>query len=558
MALDLRLGALLMVLAVALASVAPVVNVTSAQEAPSEEGAGEGAAHGLRTLVRVLSEGVERVRALLIRWEIPNESELWVRLEKVNESIANLTALIDEGKIEEAKHLARQLFKELALIVRDAARIKGVMEAAEIMLRAEIRHLNRTINVLLNLTVRLEKVNETVASEIRAELKELQGLLEEALRELDAGNLTKARELLLEVKEALKEVREKIEEVLEEVVKERVEVKLEELAGGLEVVASELEEKADELEAMGLSEAAEALREAATKIREAVVELRNATETGLEGVEEPEELVELIESVTAGMGALRKGFKLKHSMADSLIRVKARLVALGELASRVGDVLEMISEVIPTLPEEVKDEVEDLSGSLSTLRDLIRELVSEVEALDFTRVEELKAEIRELIDGIHKQVESIEEEIEWHGAMPLRGHLKILSRLLDDLKELLDELNEELEEGMEEREEYLKELIDDLIEVTEERVKEVIEELEERGVAGESRAGLEEVLSKLEIVEECVSVGDLESALNLLGDVGNDLKGIADDIEDEVDIKLALSLKKLAGFIERLVEISGE
>ncbi|HID41638.1 MAG TPA: hypothetical protein EYP33_05735, partial [Pyrodictium sp.] len=97
-------------------------------------------------LVLALETSIENARRLLERLGVPSDSPLWQRLSSIEEQVATVEQLLNEGKKSDAARFAGELFREIGSIVREAVREYSQAPAT---LAIEVRRLLAEERLLL-------------------------------------------------------------------------------------------------------------------------------------------------------------------------------------------------------------------------------------------------------------------------------------------------------------------------------------------------------------------------------------------------------------------------
>ncbi|BEP17885.1 hypothetical protein PYJP_12370 [Pyrofollis japonicus] len=283
-------SALFIVLALLVASLAPITSlarIAAAENQATTTNNSTNVSSSGYGIVIALRISVNNVEALFKTWGVPNGSELWEKLSEINESIAKVEELVKQGKINEARVLAAKLFKQLGLLVAEAAqqyarRVAGnttekALVIAEInrlaaMLRATLAALNATLH-RVDATIRwAAKANVTACNNVVEELRSLKKELSESIakgeellnetlalkRLVIQGNIT-ADEARKQVKELGEEIRDYVKDSMELVKEARIEAAKPHFCKAREELEKIVEKLRERIE--NLTEEAKKLRE---------------------------------------------------------------------------------------------------------------------------------------------------------------------------------------------------------------------------------------------------------------------------------------------------------
>ncbi len=123
------LAALLVVGVMLLASIGPLAQLAKAQQGEASASANVTVTSNITNtnagygIVIALNMSVENVAALFKMWGVPSNSSLWTKLQEINNTIPEIENLVKQGKPDEARQEAAKLFKELGLLVAEAAKL---------------------------------------------------------------------------------------------------------------------------------------------------------------------------------------------------------------------------------------------------------------------------------------------------------------------------------------------------------------------------------------------------------------------------------------------------
>ena len=123
------LAALLVVSVMLLASIGPLAQLARAQQGEANASANvtltsnvtnTSAGYGI---IIALKMSVESIAALFKMWGVPSNSSLWAKLQEINNTIPELENLAKQGELSKARQQAAKLFRELGLLVAEAAKL---------------------------------------------------------------------------------------------------------------------------------------------------------------------------------------------------------------------------------------------------------------------------------------------------------------------------------------------------------------------------------------------------------------------------------------------------
>ncbi len=522
--MHLRMYALLILLVIVLGIAAPLAStlaVAQTTTTPTNK--------GVDALVMVLRNAVERAQALFTRWNVPSDADVWEKLEEINNTIANVTSLVEEGKIDEARSLAIKLLREIAELVKDAAkeygeRVVNVTKEREhiVELRVKIRVLNNTISILLNLTVRVEKINATLAEELRKTLEEARAKLEEAVKALNESNISLAEELVDEVEDMVSEVKETINHVVSEEVKEEVHERIEKAIERIEKVIDMLEEKVEELMEKNLTAAAEQLKKAIARLQEVLEKLKNMTAEQLNITISPEMLAKIFMFTMREVHVVRDEVEHHEEHYKRVVEIEPYVKGLIGLVDGLMRALQQMSEHMRILPEDAKQIVENITLKLNELKTTIEELVNASQTGNETLVDDAKEKIEELVSNVTELIDELKDKL---GSKPMfMPILTLLARIKESLDHIPDYLEKVVEKAKEISEEAktrkMKKVLEDLEDVKEkiEDLVKMVRKMERRHHvnASEVRTRLKEMLKLVEQVKVQLKNNNTSEAIKLM------------------------------------------
>ena len=123
------LAALLVVGVMLLASIGPLAQLAKAQQGEASASANVTVTSNITNtsagygIIVALNMSVENVAALFNMWSVPSNSSLWTKLQEINNTIPEIENLVKQGKLDEARQEAAKLFRELGLLVAEAAKL---------------------------------------------------------------------------------------------------------------------------------------------------------------------------------------------------------------------------------------------------------------------------------------------------------------------------------------------------------------------------------------------------------------------------------------------------
>ena len=521
----LRMYALLILLAIVLGIAAPLANTLAVAQTTTTTPTNK----GVDALVMVLRNAVERAQALFTRWNVPSDADVWEKLEEINNTIANVTSLVEEGKIDEARSLAIKLLREIAELVKEAAREYGgrvvnVTKEREhvVELRVKIRVLNNTISVLLNLTVRVEKINATLAEELRKTLEEARAKLEEAVKALNESNISLAEELVDEVEDMVSEVKKTINHVISEEVKEKVHERIEKAIERIEKVIDMLEEKVEELMEKNLTAAAEQLKKAIARLQEVLEKLKNMTAEQLNVTISPEMLAKIFMFTMREVHVVRSEVEHHEEHYRKVVEIEPYVKGLIGLVDGLMRALQQMSEHMRILPKDAKQIVEDITLKLGDLKTAIEELINASQTGNETLVDNAKERIEELLSNVTELIDELKDKLgSKHMFTPI---LTLLARIKESLNHIPDYLEKVVEKAKEISEEArtrkvkrILESIEDLEERVEDLVK-IVKKIERKHHinASEVKTRLREMLKLIEQVKVQLKNNNTSEAIKLM------------------------------------------
>ncbi len=533
----LRVHALTILLTVVLGIATPLAStLASAQTTTTPTN------QGVDALVMVLRNAVERAQALFTRWNVPSDADAWRKLEEINNTIANVTSLVEEGRIDEARNLAIKLLKEVAELIKETAKeygehIVNVTKEREhiVELRVKIRILNNTISILLNLTVKVEKVNATLAEELRKTLEEARAKLEEAVKALNESNISLAEKLVDEVEDMVSEVRKTINHVISEKVKEEVHERIEKAIERLEKVIDTLEEKVEDLMEKNLTAAAEQLKKAIARLQEVLEKLKNMTVEQLNITVSPEMLAKIFMYTMREVHVVRDEVEHHEEHYKKVVEVEPYINGLLGLVDGLMKALQQVNEHMRILPEDAKQILANIASQLSELKTAVEELVDATQIGNETIVDEAKDKIDEIISNVTELIDELKDKL---GNKPM---LMPVLTLLARIKESIDHIPD-----------YLEKVVEKAKEISEEsktrRVRRVLEDVDELKEKIEDLVKMVRKIERKHHVNASEVRVRLENMLKLIEQVKVQLK----NNNTSEAIKLMLQLKQLVNETEKV------
>ena len=167
------LAALLVVSVMLLASIGPLAQLAKAQQGEASASANVTVTSNVTNtsagygIVVALNMSVENVAALFKMWGVPSNSSLWAKLQEINNTIPEIENLVKQGKLDEARQEAAKLFRELGLLVAEAAKLYASHAA----------HMNVTTARLLARINKLAALERAVMASLVSTLHHLEASL---------------------------------------------------------------------------------------------------------------------------------------------------------------------------------------------------------------------------------------------------------------------------------------------------------------------------------------------------------------------------------------------
>jgi pimeloyl-CoA synthetase len=443
-----KIGAVVLLLGLVAGSVPPALLPALAQDSGTEEHVrGYG-------LVIALRNAVERVSNIFETWGLPDDHEAWNTLSEINASIDQVEAYLLDGNIQDAKDLARELFTQLGDLVSSVAEELGIEvevdEITEIFVRIHI--LNRTINALEKAAERLltkegvdtEALNQSleILSEARQELSDIFEYVNTTAPE--DINVTYVNSVLDEIESKIETAKELIQTEAAGLLREKAREILAKALERIDFVIEKLNNTITHLREAGATRVATALEgiyERLTEIRGIIEDLYgNITE---ETTLPPKVEIALIASELEMLGAFHivaVSYQVGFTMMEAhRMAIGGFIIAIDELNNAV----ERIINLFPTLPQDMKDKLLNITSDIDNFVDLFKNLSIVAVRGNEEGVEELKLEIQELISEIRTEIDELLSE---GGRIPgITQYLNQLDRLLGLVENKLDDIVTRLE-----------------------------------------------------------------------------------------------------------------
>jgi len=195
------LAALLVVGVMLLASIGPLAQLARAQQGEASASANVTATSSMTStgagygIVVALNMSIKNVAVLFKMWGVPSNSSLWIKLQEINNTIPEIENLVKQGKLDEARQEAAKLFRELGLLVAEAAKLYA----------SPVARMNVTAAKLLARINKLAALERAVMASLVFTLHHLEASLRWAERSGAAcDNVTeKLREMITEVNKTI-------------------------------------------------------------------------------------------------------------------------------------------------------------------------------------------------------------------------------------------------------------------------------------------------------------------------------------------------------------------
>ncbi len=403
---------------------------------------------GVEALIAVLEFNVKRVSALFDKWNI-TDNETWGKLREINESIAKAKTLLDEGNITGARALAIELLRDLVKLVRNVALIHAHaaknMSKEQLKLIIRIRVLNKTIDVLLNASNKLEAVNKTLAVEYNETLMEARKLLDEALKLVYANNTSGVEELLEKAKELIEKARGMLKETAMVRVKEHIKQNIDKIAEKLNETIRRLEGLAKKLEEEGLTQAAQAIENVTMRLKKILEELLNNTESLFNETVPPRILVRIYENMMHDIKELKHHIDVTEKYSEKVRELHGGFKHIEREKANLSMIFNSMKNMAQILPGKAREKLNAIASGMESLDKAMIELRKALETCNKTLVEQAKDEVLARIDEMKQQLDDMKNALKGIGGKIGQG-MGPFMKMLDKMEHALDEMKDRVEE----------------------------------------------------------------------------------------------------------------
>ncbi len=403
---------------------------------------------GVEALIAVLEFNVKKAEALFVKWNV-TDNESWSKLKEINESIGEVKNLLEEGNVTGARALAIELLQEIAKLIRDTAMVYGNvaknMSKEQLKLIIHIRALNRTIDILLNTSTKLEAVNKTIAIEYNETLMEARKLLDEALKLVYANNTSGAEELLEKAKELIERAREMLKETTMIRVKEHIKRNIDKIAEKLNETIKRLEELAKKLEEEGLTQAAQAIENVTMRLKKILEELLNNTESLFNETVPPRILVKIYENMIHDIKELKHHVNVTEEYGEKVRELHGGFKHIEREKANLSMIFNSMKNMAQMLPGEIREKLNAIASGMESLDKAMIKLRKALETCNKTLVEQAKDEILARIDEMKQQLDEMKDKLEDIGGR-VGQSMRPFMKMLDKMEHALDEMKDRVEE----------------------------------------------------------------------------------------------------------------
>ena len=424
-------------------------------------------------LVLALETSIENARRLLERLGVPSDSPLWQRLSSIEEQVATVEQLLNEGKKSDAARFAGELFREIGSIVREAVREYSQAPAT---LAIEVRRLlaeeRLLLRVLASIAARAERLGNLTLAAVNTtnvaacmpgpgEAEEIAGKAEELrlrvenlynqtlgllVRDVSNETLAMIRSQLAGLRNETRSLAKELNQLWTRALACDVAAKLGKKIEILEERLKQLEQRAEELRSRGLDKAVQALEKRIEVLRERLERLMAAVNATLAGEAGQDDLALVLRgrwmlpSLDAKINAARQ--KLSHAMMVHDLSLLARLL------DRLSNAFEKAAER-PAVPSTVRENIRNTASMLANLSDALKSymageggLDSLLGAVNATRaaLEQVRNNlaglgpaaniVEKLLDRVERLLNRVEKEARAAPAMTARGSLAAADHIL--------------------------------------------------------------------------------------------------------------------------------
>ncbi len=427
------------------ASASTIIQVPSLSQETNTTTVNTSTAFGVEALIAVLEFNVRKVEALFIKWNV-TDNESWSKLREINDSISEVKSLLDEGNITGARTLAIELLQELAKLVRDAAMVygnaTGNMSRKQLELMVQIRAMNKTIDILLNASVKLESMNKTLAAMYNDTLVQARIMLREALKLVLENNTSGAEELLDKVKDLVDKAREMLRESVMVRVKEHVREHIDKMVEELNKTIMRLEELAQRLEEEGLTYAAQAVQNATERLKSILDELLNTTRTLVNETIPPEILVKVYENMVHDIKEMNHHVNATEDYAEKVREIHGSFKHLDTDKANLSVIMNAMKNMAPMLPSQAQEKLNAMNAKMSELDQAMKELERALQTCNGTLIEQAQERVLTKINEMKQLASELRESMS--GDKGKQQNTKPFMSKLDEMEQALTRMQEEV------------------------------------------------------------------------------------------------------------------
>ncbi len=442
------------VLSVALpvvASASTIVQVPSLSQQTNTTVANTSTAFGVEALIAVLEFNVKKVETLFIKWNV-TDNESWSRLKEINESISEVKNLLDEGNITGARTLAIELLQEIAKLIRDTAMVycnaTENMSREQVELMLQIRAMNRTIEILLNASTKLEALNKSVAAMYNATLVQARVMLREALRLALGNNTSGAEKLLDKAKDMIEKAREMLRETVMVRVRERIREHIDRMAEELNKTIIRLEELAQKLEQEGLTYAAQAVRNTTERLKIVIQELLNGTGILVNETVPPRILARIYENMICDIEEIEHHIDAAEDYVEKVREIHKGFGPIDDDEANLTTIMNAMKNMASMLPSQAQERLNAMNAKMNELNQAMRELKKALQTCNETLIEQAQERVLARINEMKQIVSELRENMDndkgkQQNTKPFMDQLdkmeRVLARMEEEVKSMVQE-----------------------------------------------------------------------------------------------------------------------